>query len=220
MVLKNIVFQLIKILSWIFITLLTLLLIHNALQYFRYDTSYGILGESSAKDSAFYLSLFYTHLLAGTLCILTPLFQFLIRVKAKTTTLHRFIGHVYTWSTLIIVVPTGLYIALFAKGGTITQIGFIAQGLLAGVFTWLGYQAGRKRNIDAHIKWMMRSYGAVSIVLTFRLLHVVFFHLRLPYQTNYEASQWIGIVLNLLLVELLIERITSKRKRSLNPMLS
>ncbi len=220
MLFKNIVLKTIQIIGWVFITLLTILLVHNALQYFRYDTSYGILGESTAKELSLYLPLFYIHLLAGTICIFTPLFQFIVRIGHNTKIAHQVIGHLYTWSTLVIVVPTGIYLALYAKGGTITQIGFMVQGLLAGIFTIRGYRAGRKKDIPEHIKWMMRSYGAVSIVLTFRLLHVIFYHLKLPYQVNYEASQWIGIVFNLLLVELFIERIQIKQKNALKPALS
>jgi hypothetical protein len=42
------------------------------------------------------------------------------------------------------------------------------------------------------------------VVLTFRILHIIFFVLKVPYQDNYAISQWLGITVNLFIAEILV----------------
>jgi len=43
-----------------------------------------------------------------------------------------------------------------------------------------------------------------TVVLSFRILHILFFLLKVPYQDNYAISQWLGLSSNLLIAELII----------------
>jgi hypothetical protein len=91
-----------------------------------------------------------------------------------------------------------------AKGGLVTQIGFMIQGILLGVFTYNGYRAALQRDKVNHVANMIRSYAVATVVLSFRILHIFFFLLKVPYHDNYAISQWLGLSFNLLLAEWII----------------
>lgn len=118
--------------------------------------------------------------------------------------LHRKIGKLYTRITLLCVCPTGMYLALYAKGGLITQIGFMIQGILLGLFTYRGYQAIIRGDQSGHLAFVARSYAMAAVVLSFRILHILFFLWKIPYHINYALSQWLGLAGNALLTEMII----------------
>lgn len=199
---------------WIPIVFFSVLLAHNAILYFTHGGEYGILPEKIAarKDPVWNFA-FYLHLPTGIFCLLSPFFLFArrflgrpirFRYFSRPLDLHQIIGKVYVWITLVLVCPTGMYLALYAKGGLITQVGFMIQGILLGVFTYNGYRAGLRGDKTNHVANMIRSYAVTTVVLSFRFLHIFFFLLKIPYQDNYAISQWLGLSFNMLLAEVII----------------
>jgi hypothetical protein len=205
------------ILAWLPIVFFSLLLSHNAMLYFTHGGEYGILPEKIlARQDIFWNIAFYTHLPTGVICLLAPIFLFTQRHFKKTLSVHQLIGKMYVWITLILVCPTGMYLALYAKGGVITQAGFMLQGVLLAFYTWKGYQNIITGNKMMHVQYMVRSYAVVTVVLSFRILHILFFLLKVPYQQNYAISQWLGVMGNLLLAELIITFVIQNKHTNKN----
>jgi hypothetical protein len=193
------------LLFWIPMLLLSLLLIHNAMLYFTHGGEYGILPEKVvARQDLLWRACFYLHLPFGSICLFIPLVLLMRNLIALKAQKHRTIGMLYVFSTLAIVCPTGMYLALYAKGGVITQVGFILQGILLYYFTWRGLQAILKGRIEEHRQMMIRSYAVAAVVISFRLLHIIFFLLNVRYQDNYALSQWLGLTANILLAEIVL----------------
>lgn len=200
-----------RVIFWTTIASLSLLLSHNAILYFTHGGEYGILPEKlAARSDWMWNACFYAHLPAGVLCLLTPWLSFARSTCSVLRRLHAVSGKIYIVITLIIVCPTGMYLGIYAKGGTITQVGFLLQGILLAWYTYRGFILIRQGDIENHINAMIRSYSVAAVVLTFRVLHLVFFVLHLPYQDNYAISQWLGLVFNLLVAELIIINRTKK----------
>lgn len=202
---------------WSCILFFSVLLAHNAMLYFTHGGEYGILPEKTLarKDLLWNIS-FYTHLPTGILCLFAPVFLFSRRFFKKGIDLHRKIGKLYVWVTLLLVCPTGMYLALYAKGGLITQCGFMLQGVLLALFTYKGYQAIMRGNRVEHVQYMIRSYAVATVVLSFRILHILFFLWNVPYQHNYAISQWLGLSGNILFAEVIIIFMGLKFKNSLH----
>jgi hypothetical protein len=199
---------------WTPITFLSVLLTHNAILYFTHGGDYGLVVEKvvAKRDVLWRISL-YVHLLTGIICLMAPIFLFAKRFVKNGVRLHQAIGKIYVWITLILVCPTGMYLALYAKGGLVTQVGFVLQGVLVAYYTYRGYQAIQERDKLLHFMSMIRSYAMVAVVLMFRLFHVIFFLFDVPYQTNYAISQWLGIAVNLLVAEIFILFIQTKQHK-------
>lgn len=204
----------IKLAVWTPILLFSGLLTHNALKYYSFELHYGILPEKVAalKDPVWTVS-FYVHVIAGVVCLLIPIASFLGRKLKMPVSWHEVIGRVFVIDTIFIVAPTGMYLALYAKGGLSAQVGFLVQGILVSLFTYLGYKAIQRKDRTSHIHWMIRSYAMVLAVLTFRILHITFFFAGMKYADNYGLSQWCSIIGNLFIAELAIGYMTLKQPK-------
>jgi uncharacterized membrane protein len=205
------------LLFWVPMMLLSLLLIHNAMLYFTHGGEYGILPEKVvARQDLVWRVCFYLHLPFGSICLFIPSVLLMRNMIPLKVALHRAIGKLYVYSTLAIVCPTGIYLALYAKGGLVTQVGFVLQGILLYYFTWRGLQAILKGQIQEHRRMMVRSYVVAAVVISFRVLHIIFFLINVRYQDNYALSQWLGLTGNILLAEILLISRNSFTKTSIS----
>jgi uncharacterized membrane protein len=205
------------LLFWVPMMLLSILLIHNAMLYFTHGGEYGILPEKVvARQDLVWRVCFYLHLPFGSICLFIPSVLLMRNMIPLKVALHRAIGKLYVYSTLAIVCPTGIYLALYAKGGLVTQVGFVLQGILLYYFTWRGLQAILKGQIQEHRRMMVRSYAVAAVVISFRVLHIIFFLINVRYQDNYALSQWLGLTGNILLAEILLISRNSFTKTSIS----
>lgn len=197
---------------WIPILFFSSLLIHNGMLYYRFDMEYGILPEKQVaiKDDL-WLVCFYIHVVAGVLCLIIPVINIIGRHLGLSLKWHQMLGKLFVNNNIMVVAPTGMYLATYAKGGLWAELGFISQGILLIIFSYMGMRAV-KNSIFEHIKYMIRAYAIALSVLTFRILHVIFIIMKIPYQDNYAISQWLSMTLNLAMAELIITYLMAKRK--------
>jgi hypothetical protein len=200
-------------LFWIPTIFFSLLLSHNAFL----GGEYGILPEKIAarQDVAWNIA-FYIHLPFGVLCLLTPVVLLAFRHWRYPVRFHKALGLAYCWTTWVIVCPSGMYLALYAKGGLITQMGFLLQGILLGYFTYRGFKSIQAHDKTNHFRFMVRSYAVALVVVSFRIYHIIFFMLEIPYQDNYAISQWLGLSGNALIAELVLLKISINTSTTLN----
>lgn len=190
---------------WIPALVCMYLLSHNALLYLTFDPDYGILPEKRlAEQDIFWLASLYIHVGAGVPILLIPVISFLGKLFKVSTRVHKLIGLWYCRIGLFLVLPTGIYLAFYAKGGLLTQAGFLLQALLFGWFTWMGWKSAERGAYDRHRIWMTRGFAIMAAVLTFRVYHLIFFYLKVPYEDNYAISQWLSLAGNYFLAELAI----------------
>ncbi len=190
---------------WIPVFVLTGLLSFNALHYYTFSPNYGILPEKvEARQDVVWLISFYMHMGTGVICLFAPLIIFCRKWLNIPMEWHRKLGKTYVLVTLLLVCPTGFYLSIYAKGGLVSQLGFVVQGVLLFIYTYKAFQFAIRQNFQSHATFMIRSYAIGTAALTFRLYHILFYYMDLPYEINYGASQWVSIVGNLFLAELII----------------
>ena len=106
----------------------------------------------------------------------------------------------------------GFYIAFYASGGIIAQIGFTGLAIGWLFTTGMAYAAVLKRTIRSHENWMIRSYALCFAAVTLRLWLPLFqFGLGIEFFAGYRIIAWLCWVPNLLLAEAII-RIKSGNK--------
>src|SRR5687768_707235 len=135
--------------------------------YLVFDMKYGLLSSKSAEllqDRVWNIT-FYQHILVGAVAMLTGWSQFSKRLRNKNLNLHRTLGKIYVVA-VILSGTAGLYIALYATGGIVSITGF--SGLaIAWLFTTIqAYLIIRKKDIDRHQQWMIRSYALCWAAVT------------------------------------------------------
>ena len=149
---------------------------------------------------------FYGHVIFGPIALMAGPFQFLPKLRARNLRAHRLLGKVYVLACLLSG-TAGLVAAQFTPGGALTELGFslLAIGwLYTTTKAWLTI---RKREVDAHQRWMLRSYALTLAAVTLRLwLPLLQAAVGLDFIDSYRIVAWLCWVPNLLIIEGWIQR--------------
>ena len=196
-----------KSIFWIPVVFCSLLLVWNTIPYFNFSHDFSFIKERELLfQFSFYKLCFYTHIAAGSFCILSALFQFSTAILKKRTIIHCWSGRIYVIVVLLIGAPTGMFMAFFAKGSMWEQFLFMFMAIVWFYTTAKGLQTILQKNVLAHKHWMMRSYAMALTAVTFRIYHLAFYYLGWSHLENYEISLWISVVGNILFAEFFIYR--------------
>lgn len=157
---------------------------------------------------------FYLHISFGMICLFAPILQFSKWILNKHPALHRRLGGIYVHTTLWLVAPTGMYLAIYAKGGRWGAILFSILGVLHFYFTLMGWlrMRGPQPDVRSHAAWMIRSYLMAQSAVSFRVFHLLLMVVGVA--NFYIHALWMSLVFNLLLAEGLVGIINLKRKMS------
>lgn len=201
------VFTYIAKLPFALMTFLSLLLFTTTMMYwnFKPDVNF-LLTKQDLVNNPVWRTAFYVHIFGGMLAIgLGPL-QFIKSLRKKILALHQIIGKLYVTSILCIAAPTGLYMALYANGGLLATLGFILMSVLWFYTTFMGIHSIRKKQIEEHKHWMIRSYAVTFSAVTLRLLvPILSLYLNIEHLTIVILTAWISWLINLIAAECIIK---------------
>lgn len=176
------------------------------LLYFSFrDNINFLLAKQDIVHEPIWRTVFYIHITGGILAITTGIVQFVKRLRNKRKDIHRLLGKIYVVAILGIGAPSGLYMAFFAEGGPMADLGFIWMSIFWFSFTFLAYKYARKKEFKQHSRWMVRSYALTFAAVTLRLFVPIASRL---FGMNHELviilSAWVSWILNLMIAEVLI----------------
>jgi uncharacterized membrane protein len=143
------------------------------------------------------------HLIGGALAIMLGALQLNSRIRRKHLELHRWLGRCYCIAVLV-GGGAGLTLATMADGGLPSSMGFGMLGVLWIGSTVTAYIYIRRRRIDLHRVWMLRSYGLTFAAVTLRIWLPLSQVAGLPFLPRYQAIAWLCWVPNLLVVEWIV----------------
>lgn len=178
-----------------------------ALSYLDFNIQ-GILNSKQIAllQNHAYRAAFYTHVVLGATALAFGPFQFFPKWRNRNLSLHRIIGKVYVVACLIGGLA-GLIIAMFATGGIVAKLGFSGLAIAWLYTTSLAYLRIRQRDVDAHYRWMVRSFALTFAAVTLRLyLPLSMSVLHLDFVSAYRVISWACWVPNLLFTEFIILR--------------
>lgn len=185
----------------------TVLILTNSFTDFRPGGEKIFIGQRSAMaGQPLWLFSLHLHVLSGSICLLASLPLLSGRLLRRIPSLHRVCGRIYAASVLLLLCPTGIYLAFSAKGGPAGQGGFLLLGIATFITTFFGVTAILRRDLPGHRRWMTRSFALVATAVTFRIYHMAFFHAGLPDEMNYLASLWLSILGNAAVAEWILHR--------------
>lgn len=168
----------------------------------------GFLGSKpeALRNSTLWSTAFYTHIYFGGISLLTGWSQFSKRIRAKRLKLHRFLGKIYVITVLLSSI-SGLYIAIHANGGIVSQLGFSLLAIGWFYTTICAYTTIKKKEIESHRKWMIRSYALTLAAVTLRLwLPTLPSLLEISFEEAYIIISWLCWVPNIIIAEIYIRR--------------
>jgi uncharacterized membrane protein len=182
------------------------------LAYVFFDMQYGFLATKSAEllRNKVWQWAFYQHIFFGGVALLLGWSQFSKRLRNKYLQLHRNLGRIYV-ATVLLSGFSGLFIAFYATGGIIASAGFIGLALSWITTTAMAFLAVRKRRIDDHQHWMIRSYALCFAAVTLRIWLPLFqFGFAMDFILAYRIIAWLCWVPNLAVAEIIIQNLKTR----------
>ena len=198
--------------GWVFLLLMAVLPVLYSLSYLTLNPENFTFTQQKAVYTA-HITMLITHIITAMLAILIGPFQFLPRLrKGRLLKIHRWLGRTYLLSILFGGI-SGLYMAQFAYGGIITELGF---GALACLWLYSGYRAYkdiRNKNIEGHREWMIRNYALTLAGLMLRVWVPLSEPTGIDFTMAYRFIGWLCWVPNLLIAEWIVRRTRRAQRR-------
>ncbi len=154
-----------------------------------------------------------THAVFSSVALLTGPWQFLPGFRARFMGWHRWTGRVYCGAVLAGWIAS-LPIAAHAQTGAVASAGFLCLGAAWVGSTAMAWTSIRRRRVEAHREWMVRSYALTAAAITLRMYLPLAIVAGVPIATSYPIIAWICWVPNLIFAEWLV-RGRRLRKRTL-----
>lgn len=173
-----------------------------SMRYWSFETV-GFLNMKSGEvlENHLFRLFFYGHVIFGPITLLTGPFQFSPRLRKRNLRAHRLSGKVYVVACLVSGLA-GFGAAQFTPGGWATQAGFSGLALGWLFTTFAAWQAIRRKDIEAHRRWMIRSFSLTLAAVTLRLyLPLLEGPGGLDFIGSYRIVSWLCWVPNLLAAE-------------------
>lgn len=195
---------------------------YGSLDYFADDNWPQFVVEklplsSEAREEQWLLAL-QVHVVAAAVAFpgcLALLSRGLLR---RAPRVHRHLGRVVGVVVLFALAPSGLFMALFAKGGLAGVVGFLLTGVIVVVAMVAGIVTARRRKLVAHRRAMLHVVAQMSVAVTSRLMMFALAAAHVDADTAYLIALWLPVIGSALLVEMLVARPTSAaRHRDRSP---
>ena len=197
-----------RILGLAFMSVFALFIGLYPLRFIGLPYNESLLGDKPAAllDSDLYLLGFYTHIFLGGIALIAGFSQFFKKLRRKRLGLHRMLGKIYLLAVLFSG-TAGLGIAYYASGGWIPAIGFAGLAVLWLYTTGNAYVTIRSGMVQAHQKWMIRSYALCFAAVTLRIYLPLFIAgFGMEFYDAYRIIAWLCWVPNILVAEYFIVR--------------
>lgn len=203
-----------KKIGWAFLLLLAVYPVLLSSGYLTLDPENFNFAAQKAVYMAHHAMLM-VHIVASMLAILIGPFQFLPKLrKGRLLKVHRWLGRAYLLSVLFGGL-SGLYMAQFAYGGLISELGFATLAILWLYSGYRAYKHVRNKEIEQHRQWMIRNYALTLAGAMLRLWAPIFVGaVGMDFLIAYRAIAWFCWVPNLLVAEWIIHRSRRSQPRS------
>jgi hypothetical protein len=196
--------------SYFYFSFLLLLI---TLQYIPYNTDVAFLRIKQDEIALDYYKIaFFTHVYTSIFLMLLGFLQFSKTIKSKYINIHRWSGRMYAVIILFISGPSGLIMSYHANGGVFSKTAFVILSVLWMSFTLLSIYYILKKDIVNHQKFAMRSFALTLSAISLRLFKYLIVFLFHPQQMEvYRIVAWLGWMFNLLVAEIIIFYLFSKK---------
>jgi hypothetical protein len=113
---------------------------------------------------------FYTHIASGPVTLVAGLLLVSERFRLRFAQWHRVLGRMQVALVLLLVSPSGLWMAFYAAAGTTATVSFALLAILTGACAALGWRAAVQRRFLVHRRWMWRCFLLLCSAVILRLV--------------------------------------------------
>src|SRR5579863_7556360 len=124
---------------------------------------------------------------------------------------HRWLGRATGAVVLAALVPSGLYLSLFAKGGTPATVGFALSGLIVAVAMVCGIRRARAKDYVGHRRCVLHVLAQLSVAVTSRTLLYLLDAAGIDPDPAYLIALWVPVLAGVGFVEVCLSRRSHRR---------
>ncbi|MCG6156562.1 DUF2306 domain-containing protein [Rubinisphaera margarita] len=164
-----------------------------------------------------YSGAFYAHIVAGPVVLMLGLLLISTRFRTRFPRWHRKLGRVQGMTVLLLIVPSGLWMAAYASSGPVAGVSLALLAILTGTTTLLGWKAAIRRQFAEHRRWMTRTFLLLCSAVVLRLFGGLGSVLAVQAEWYDPVATWISWGLPLLGFEISLWRTKPGRRPVLIP---
>jgi hypothetical protein len=113
---------------------------------------------------------FYAHIASGPIALVLGLLLVSDSFRLRFPAWHRRLGRIQVVCVLLVVAPSGLWIASYAAAGPIAGLGLAALAVATGSCVALGWRSAVKRQFADHRRWMWRTFLLLCSAVVLRMI--------------------------------------------------
>lgn len=149
-----------------------------------------------------YQTAFYAHIASGPVSLLLGLLLISRQFRLRFPAWHRSLGRLQGVNVLLVVSPSGLWMAWYASTGPVAGIGFAVLAVLTAICVLFGWRSAVKRRFAEHRLWMSRCFLLLCSAVVIRVLGGLGTVLGVEAPWFNPAASWVSWLVPLVLFEL------------------
>jgi uncharacterized membrane protein YozB (DUF420 family) len=160
----------VTLLAGLLVLKVTVRVILNYRNYFPPNFESDFLRGRELYFSGVYQWMFYTHIASGPFSIVLGMILVSEHFRRRFPRWHRYLGRTQVASVLLLVTPSGLWMAYYAAAGSIAAAGLAVLAVVTGICVALGWRSALKRRFAGHRRWMWRAFLLLCSAVVLRLM--------------------------------------------------
>jgi hypothetical protein len=158
---------------------------------------------------------FYTHIAAGPFTLLAGLLLMSERFRLRWPMWHRRLGRAQVACILLLLAPSGLWMAFYAATGTVATVSFATLACATAACAAMGWRTAVQRRFAVHRVWMWRTFLLLCSAVVLRVVGGFGTVMQIDAAWYDPAASWACWVVPLGVFE--SQRYWSRRVKSLRP---
>jgi uncharacterized membrane protein YozB (DUF420 family) len=197
--------RLLPVLRWGIVLLIlkvTVSIVQGYRDYFPANFEAGFLRGREAHFFGAYRAAFYAHIASGPVSLVLGLVLISQWFRMRFTSWHRALGKVQGLLVLLVLAPSGLWMAQHAETGTVAAIGFAMLAIITAGSVVIGWRAAVQKRFVVHRAWMLRCFFLLCSAVVLRVIGGLATVTGIGSEWSYPAAAWLSWLVPLALFEL------------------
>jgi hypothetical protein len=147
---------------------------------------------------------FYAHIASGPIALILGVILLSQQFRTRFPKWHRNLGKVQIANVLLLVAPSGLWMARHAQTGPLAGIGFALLAILTAVCACFGWRSAVNRRFAEHRRWMLRCFLLLCSAVIIRLIGGLATVMNVGAIWIYPIAAWLSWLAPLAVFELIL----------------
>ncbi|HET6884218.1 MAG TPA: DUF2306 domain-containing protein [Pirellulales bacterium] len=145
---------------------------------------------------------FFTHLISGPSSLVFGALLISEQFRKSDVKWHRRLGRVHAACVLLLLTPSGLWMAYYAATGAVAAAGLGSLAIVTAACVVQGWRAAIARRFLDHRRWMLRTFVLLCSAVVIRMIGGLATVAQWDAEWLYPASTWASWLVPLIFFEL------------------